>query len=108
MLLLSHILVKLALGKSMANVDEHEEHEYAGGNRDPHVAGHFSATDQRGGGVDTSRVVAATVDCREVHSESCWRVTMIGMICSLDFVGGTAGTLCRSDFVMVMRRVGRP
>jgi hypothetical protein len=32
MLLLSHILVKLALGKSMANVDEHEEHEYAGGN----------------------------------------------------------------------------
>ena len=78
MLLLSRVLVKLALGKSMANVEDHKEHTYADGNRDPHVAGHFCATDQLVGGVDTSGVVATTVDCGEMHRESCWRLTMIG------------------------------
>jgi hypothetical protein len=72
MILLSQALVELALCKSVANVEEHEEHKHAGANCDPHVvAGSFCATDQCVGGVDTCRVVATTVDCREMHRESC-------------------------------------
>lgn len=69
MLLLSHVLLELALGKTMSNAEEHDEHKGAGANRDPHVTGHFCATDQRVGGVDASRVVATTVDYREMHRE---------------------------------------
>ena len=72
MLLLMHVLVELALCKSVGNAEEHDEHKHAGANCDPHVvAGRFCATDQRVGGGDTCRVVAATVDCREMHRESC-------------------------------------
>lgn len=79
----------------MGNAEERDEHKGTGANRDPHVAGHFCATDQRIGGVDASRVVATTVDCREMHRESL-TADDDRMVCfSSDLVRGTTGALCR-------------
>ena len=85
MLLLSPLLAPLAFGSaevSMANAGAHDEQKDADASYGPDCATHAttafgSATDQRvqrrvwhvGDGVDVFRVVATTVDCREMHRE---------------------------------------